>query len=36
MRRPHVYVATDGELHAMLGPLEFEWIPEAVSIVAPR
>ncbi len=36
MRRPHVYVATDGELHAMSGPLEFRWLPEAVRIVSPR
>ena len=35
MRRPHVYVATDGELHAMSGPLEFAWIPEAVKVVVP-
>jgi diacylglycerol kinase family enzyme len=36
MRRAHVYVATDGELHAMSGPLEFEWIRDAVRIVSPR
>jgi diacylglycerol kinase family enzyme len=36
MRRPHVYVATDGELHAMLGPLEFRWLPETVRVVVPR
>ena len=36
LRRPHVYVATDGELHAMSGPLEFEWVPGAVRVVAPR
>lgn len=36
MRRAHVYVATDGEVHAMRGPLEFEWIGDAVKIVTPR
>ncbi|HJU69261.1 MAG TPA: diacylglycerol kinase family protein [Gemmatimonadaceae bacterium] len=36
MRRPHVYVATDGELHAMSGPLEFAWVADAVKVVVPR
>lgn len=35
LRRPHVYVATDGELHAMSGPLDFEWVPQAVKVVVP-
>ena len=35
LRRPHVLVATDGELHAMSAPLEYKWMPEAVRIVMP-
>lgn len=35
MRRPRGTVATDGELHAMLGPLEFKWVAGAVRVVAP-
>jgi diacylglycerol kinase family enzyme len=33
--RPHVLVATDGELHALAAPLEYKWMPEAVRIVIP-
>lgn len=36
MRRPRGYVATDGELHAMSAPLEFEWVAGAVKVVVPR
>ena len=36
MRRARGYVATDGELHAMSAPLEFEWMPHAVRVVVPR
>jgi diacylglycerol kinase family enzyme len=35
MRRPRGYVATDGELHPMSGPLEFEWVAGAVKVVVP-
>jgi diacylglycerol kinase family enzyme len=35
MPRPHGYVATDGELHAMTGPLEYRWMPGAVRVVTP-
>jgi diacylglycerol kinase family enzyme len=36
MPRPNGYVATDGELHAMTGPLTFDWVPHAVRIVSSR
>ena len=31
--RPHVLVATDGELHPMPAPLEYKWLPDAVRVV---
>jgi diacylglycerol kinase family enzyme len=36
MRRRRGYVATDGELHAIAGPLTYSWLPQAVRVVMPR
>jgi diacylglycerol kinase family enzyme len=36
LRRPRVMVASDGELHTMMAPLHYRWIPEAVRIVTPE
>jgi diacylglycerol kinase family enzyme len=35
LRRPRGIVATDGELHTMIAPLEYRWVPDAVRIVVP-
>lgn len=35
LRRPHARVATDGELHTVMAPLEYRWLPDAVRIVVP-
>jgi diacylglycerol kinase family enzyme len=35
LRRPRGIVATDGELHTMIAPLEYRWVPDAVRIVMP-
>jgi diacylglycerol kinase family enzyme len=35
LRRPRAIVATDGELHTMIAPLEYRWVPDAVRIVLP-
>jgi diacylglycerol kinase family enzyme len=36
LRRPRGRVATDGELHTMIAPLEYRWLPDAVRIVVPQ
>ena len=35
LRRPRGVIATDGELHTMMAPLEYRWVPDAVRIVTP-